>query len=142
MQISTLPALSRGPSTKRTVPLVQLWEALERKILHNSYKNYLESICSGKQITDYNLNDDSYERQPERTAGHAHLCTEGNSCVSAATFGLGSWGVAFTHWEVYRARATNIQLCRKAHLTKHRRRQRICSMLMCDDFLLLFSKMP
>ena len=31
MQTSTLPALSRDPLTKRTVPLVQLWTAVERK---------------------------------------------------------------------------------------------------------------
>ena len=47
-----------------------------------------------------------------------HLCTKGNSCVSAVTFGLGSWSLAFTHWEVYRARAINMQLCKKAQLTK------------------------
>ena len=28
MQISTLPALGRGPLTKRTVPLVQRWAAV------------------------------------------------------------------------------------------------------------------
>ena len=43
------------------------------------------------------LNDDGYERQPERTAERVHLCTKGNSCVSVATFGLGSWSLAFTH---------------------------------------------
>ena len=50
---------------------------------------------------------DNQEGQPER----AHLCTKGNSCVSAVTFGLGSWSVPFIHWKVYRARAINIQLC-------------------------------
>ena len=44
---------------------------------------------------------------------------KGNSCVFAVTFGLGSWSVAFTHWEVYRARAINIQLCGKAQLTEY-----------------------
>ena len=29
-----------------------------------------------------------------------HLCTKGNSCVSAATFEVGSWNVAFTHWVI------------------------------------------
>jgi len=53
---------------------------------------------------------DSQEGQPE----HTQLCTKGNSCVSAVTFRLGSWSVAFTHWEVYKAMAINIQLCWKA----------------------------
>ena len=44
---------------------------------------------------------DSQEGQPEC----ARLCTKGNSCVSAATFELGSWSIAFTHLEVYKARA-------------------------------------
>ena len=35
---------------------------------------------------------------------HAQFCMKGNSCVSAATFGLGRWSIVFTHWEVYRAR--------------------------------------
>ena len=39
-----------------------------------------------------------------------------NRCVLAATFKLGSWSIAFTHWEVYRARAINMQLCGKAQL--------------------------
>ena len=42
-----------------------------------------------------------------------------NSCVSEATFKLGSWNVAFTHWEVYGARAINIKLCRNAQLTEN-----------------------
>ena len=46
---------------------------------------------------------DSQEGQSE----HAHLCTKAKSCVLVATFGLGSWSIAFTHWEVYRARAIN-----------------------------------
>ena len=66
---------------------------------------------------------------------------KGNSCVLAAKFGLGSWSVTFTYWEVCRARAMNIQLCRMADRT-YRRHQRFCSMLMCDDFLLLFPRMP
>ena len=40
----------------------------------------------------------------------------GDSCVLAATFKLGSWSIAFTHWKVYKARAINIQLCGKAQL--------------------------
>ena len=64
------------------------------------------------------LNDDSYKRQTRRTAGVCAPLYEGNSCVSAATFGLGSWSVAFIHWEVYKARAINIQLCSKAQLTE------------------------
>ena len=57
---------------------------------------------------------DSQEGQPER----AHLCTKDNSWFSAATFGLGSWSIVFTHWEVYKGRAINIQLCRKLSLPK------------------------
>ena len=44
---------------------------------------------------------DSEEGQPEC----ADLCTKGNSFVSAVTFKLGSRSIAFTHWEVYKARA-------------------------------------
>ena len=33
MQTSNLPALSTGPSTKRTVPLVQGWAAVGRKVI-------------------------------------------------------------------------------------------------------------
>ena len=33
---------------------------------------------------------DRHEGQPE----HAHFCTKGNSCVSAVTFGVGSWSIA------------------------------------------------
>ena len=50
---------------------------------------------------------DSQKGEP----GHAHICTKGNRCVLAVTIKLGSWTVAFTHWEIYRARAINIQLC-------------------------------
>ena len=32
-----------------------------------------------------------------------------NSCVLAATFGLGSWSIVFSHWNVYRARAINVE---------------------------------
>ena len=62
---------------------------------------------------------------------------EGNGCGSAAT-GY-SWSVVFTHREVCRARAINIQLCRNSQLTGHieLRQQRFCSMR--DDFLLLYS---
>ena len=60
---------------------------------------------------------DSQEGQPECV----HLCTKGNrNCVLAATFKLGSWSIAFTHWEVYWARAINIQLCRKTLLTERK----------------------
>ena len=41
-----------------------------------------------------------------------------DSCVLVATFKLGGWSVAFTHWKVYRARAINIQLCGKTQLTE------------------------
>ena len=41
---------------------------------------------------------DSQEGQPK----HANFCTKQNRCVSAATFGLGSWSAAFTLCEVYR----------------------------------------
>ena len=33
------------------------------------------------------LNDDTYERQPERV----QICTNRNSCVSGVTFGLVVW---------------------------------------------------
>ena len=49
------------------------------------------------------------------------MCTfvqKDNICVSAVTFGLGNWNIAFTHWKVYRARVLNIQLCGKAQLTE------------------------
>ena len=75
---------------------------------------------------------DSQEGQPER----AHLCTKG-SYVWAATFGLGSWSVAFTHWKVYGARAINIQLCGKAELSECMEGGRdFVPVLMRDDFLL------
>ena len=64
------------------------------------------------------LNDDTYERQPERV----HICTNPNSCVSGMTFRLVVWKGS-------------------AELTELRR-QRFCSMQMRDDFLLLFPKMP
>ena len=71
-----------------------------------------------------------------------HLCMKGNSCVSAVTFGLGSWSAAFTRWEAYRTRANNkhpvVWKC-SAYRT-YRRWQRFCCMLMCDN--LLFPKMP
>ena len=57
------------------------------------------------------------------------LCMKGNSCVLMATFRLGSWSVAFTHWEVYWARTINIQLCRKTQLTWRK------FFLMWDDFI-------
>ena len=47
----------------------------------------------------------------------------------------GSWSIAFTHWEVYRARAINVQLCGKAQLTEHMYRQRFCSMLRRDEWV-------
>ena len=36
------------------------------------------------------LNDDSYEDSQEEQLEQVYLCTKGNSCVSAATFGLGN----------------------------------------------------
>ena len=39
------------------------------------------------------------------------MCTfvqKDNICVSAVTFGLGNWSIAFTHWKVYMARVINI----------------------------------
>ena len=80
---------------------------------------------------------DSQEGQPERT----HLCTKGNGCVLAATFGLVSWSIAFTHWEVYKARAINI-LKGSAYRRYMYKAADICSMMMRDDFLSLFPKMP
>ena len=59
------------------------------------------------------LNDDSYERQPER----AHICTNRNSCVTAVTFGLVVW-----KGSAYRIKAAEI--------------------LFHADALLLFPKMP
>ena len=41
MQISTLPALSSGPSTKRSVSLVQFWAAMEIKDVVTSLKHTL-----------------------------------------------------------------------------------------------------
>ena len=58
---------------------------------------------------------DSLEGQLDRAWAPLH---KSNSCVLAATFGLGSWSIAFSHWKVYRARAINIKLCGKAQLTE------------------------
>ena len=58
------------------------------------------------------------ERQPERTAGACPPLYEGNSYGLAATFGLGSLSVVFTHLEVCRARAINIQLYTKSQFTE------------------------
>ena len=45
MQTSTLPALSRGPLTKRSVPLVQLWTAVaEETFSVTLMKNYIK-LC-------------------------------------------------------------------------------------------------
>ena len=41
-------------------------------------------------LSSVSLNDDSYERQPGRTARVYAPLYEDNSCVSAATFRLGS----------------------------------------------------
>ena len=66
----------------------------------------MTTVMSDSQ--NVSLKDDSYKRQPERTARACAPLYEGSSCVSAATFRLSS---CITHWEVYRARAINIQLC-------------------------------
>ena len=67
------------------------------------------------------------------------VCTfvwKGNSCVSAATFELGNW-------KVYRARAIKHPVVWKGSAYWiYRRWQRFCFMLMCDNVLLLFPKMP
>ena len=65
------------------------------------------------------LNDHSCERQPAKTAGVCAPLYVDNSCVSVATFGVGSWYVVFRLWEVYKTRAIDIQLYRKAQLTEH-----------------------
>ena len=80
------------------------------------------------------------DSQPE----HGHLCTKGNRCVSAATFGLGSWvqhlltrrftGLAYDYKHPVVWKDSAYRGCR--------RRQRFCYMLMCDDFLLLSPKIP
>ena len=47
MQISTLPALSRGPLTKRTVPLVQRWAAAFMMCVVKRYDTYRRIAISG-----------------------------------------------------------------------------------------------
>ena len=97
--------------------------------VHCSVCEWLRSACNnGKWQTPNKcerrwpwkmmLMNDSQEGQPGRTAGACIPLYEGNICVLVTTFSLGSWSVAFTHWMVYRARAINIQLCRKAQFTE------------------------
>ena len=49
---------------------------------------------------------DSLEGQLDRAWAPLH---KSNSCVLAATFGLGSWSIVFSHWNVYRSRAINVE---------------------------------
>ena len=78
---------------------------------------------------------DSEEGQPQSMSTYF---TKSSSCVSLATFRLGNWSVSFIQ-EVYKARAINIELCRKPQLTERRRQQRFCSIA---DERLLPSTMP
>ena len=49
---------------------------------------------------------DSLEGQLDRAWAPLH---KSNSCVLAATFGLGSWSIVFSHWKVYRPRAIDVE---------------------------------
>ena len=55
--------------------------------MRNVCKIFVQLCFSDSQLASVSLNDDSYERQPGRTAGVCAPLYEGNNSVSVVTFG-------------------------------------------------------
>ena len=58
--------------------------------MQNVSKVFVQLGFSDSQLASVSLNDDSYERHPERIAGVCAPLKEGDSCVYVATFRLAS----------------------------------------------------